>query len=226
VSPTPSPDGKSIIYAIPNGGLYRVDTTGENKTALGVTDKQVFQFPTDWSGDFLLFSMTGEETKSDLWSLRVSADGRAAPGAKPEPYLETPARELYARFAPGHNQHWLAYQSDGDRRNEVYVDRFPEKGRRVKISTQGGQFPVWGPGGRELFYMSPDSKVMVVTITYGQDSVSASAPQEVFSIPPSAVAVAPPFDTLDGERFVVLAPVIPANHALEFIENWTALLKH
>jgi Tol biopolymer transport system component len=224
VNPTPSPDGKSIIYGFPGGGLYRIDTAGENRTVLKVTDPKIFQFPTDWSGDLFLFSMV-DKMKNDIWSLRVTPNGDAAPGAKPDPYLQTPALETNARFAPGHNQRWLAYSSDESGRDEVYIQSFPMRGAKQIVSTQGGAFPVWGPDGRELFYLAPDDKLMVVNVTYGQNSVSASVPQKLFPIPPTATPVSAPYDTVDGQKFLVLAPVAPANRPLQVIDNWQALLK-
>jgi serine/threonine protein kinase/Tol biopolymer transport system component len=218
VNPTPSPDGKSIIYG--SRGLYRIDTSGENTTALKVTDPIPFQFPTDWSGDLLVFSMAG-----DIWSVRVTPNGNAAPGAKPDPYLQTPALETDARFAPGHDQRWLAYWSHESGRNEVYIRSFPIKGEEVSVSRQGGAFPVWGSDGRELFYLAPNDKLMVVNVTYGQNSVSASEPQEVFPIPPTPFPVVAPYDTIDGQKFLVLAPVAPVNRPFQVIDNWQALLK-
>jgi Tol biopolymer transport system component len=224
VNPTPSPDGKSIVYGYPGRGLYRIDTTGENTTALKVTDPIPFQFPTDWSGDLLVFDMV-DKMRNDIWSVRVTPNGNAVPGAKPVPYLPTPALEGYTRFAPGHNQRWLAYQSDESGRTEVYIQSFPTKGTKVPVSRQGGAFPVWGPEGRELFYLAPDNKLMFVNVTYGQNSVSASEPQELFTIPPTAIPVTATYDTVDGQKFLVLAPVAPANRPLQVIDNWQALLK-
>jgi len=225
-NPTPSPDGKSIVFGALEGALYRIDTTGQNKRPLQVTEENFFKFPTDWSSDVLLFSMSSGDMKSDIWSLRVASDGSAATGVKPKEYLRTSAQETYARFAPEHSQHWLAYQSDDSGLMEIYIQSFSTKGKRVKVSTKGGRFPVWGPEGRELFYLAFDDKLMVVDVTYGQDSVSVSTAHDLFSIPPSQLPIASPYDTLDGQRFLVLAPVIPANHAMQVIENWTALLKH
>ena len=163
--------------------------------------------------------------KDDIWSLRVTPNGNAAPGAKPDPFLQTPALETNTRFAPGHNQRWLAYNSDESGRPEVYIQSFPMKGAKLRVSTQGGRFPVWGPDGRELFYLGLDDKLMVVNVTYGQNSVSASEPQELFPIPPTAIPVIAPYDTVDGQKFLVLAPVAPANRPLQVIDNWQALLK-
>jgi len=46
-NPTPSPDGKSIVYGAPAEGLYRTDITGQNRRPLQATDPKPFQFPTD-----------------------------------------------------------------------------------------------------------------------------------------------------------------------------------
>ena len=197
-----------------------MDITGQNSTLIPVTDPLLWQFPSDWSGDLLLFSMSdAKNKKDDIWSLRLAPDGSVAKGAKPEPYLRTDAAETFARFAPGHNQRWLAYWTDETGRTEVYVQSFPTKGEKWLISPQGGMNPVWGPEGRELFYLSLDDKLMAVDVTYGPNSVKASAPHELFPIPPSATV-----DTLDGQRFLVRAPVAPTNRPMQVIDNWTALL--
>jgi len=223
VNPTPAPDGNAIIYGRPVQGLFRVDITGQNGTLLPVTDPRIFQYPTDWSGDLLLFAMVAG-MRDDIWSLRLAPDGSVAPGAKPELYLRTAATETSPRFAPGHNQRWLAYSSDESGRAEVYVQSFPIQGAKLRISPQGGMYPVWGPEGRELFYLSLDDKLMAVDVAYGPNSVSASAPHELFPIPPMPVSVNVTVDTLDGQRFLVLAPVAPANRPMQVIDNWTALL--
>ena len=60
---------------------------------------------------------------------------------------------------------WLAYRSDESGRDEVYVERFPELGGRVQISTEGGQAPLWSSDGRELFYRAGDAMMRVVVNT-------------------------------------------------------------
>jgi Tol biopolymer transport system component len=120
-----------------------------------------------------------------------------------------------------------AYQSDESGRPEVYVQSFPVKGEKLTISNNGGVFPGWGPDGRELFYLAPDNKLMVVDMKFGASSASASAPRELFPIPPTdTVLTSSPFDTIDGQRFLILTPVAPATRPLQVIDNWPALLKH
>ncbi len=41
-------------------------------------------------------------------------------------------------------------------RDEVYVRPFPEGGRRVQISNNGGVEPTWGADSAELFYRESD----------------------------------------------------------------------
>lgn len=47
---------------------------------------------------------------------------------------------------------FIAYVSDETGRQEVYVERFPEGGAKVPISTDGARDPVWSMDGRELFF--------------------------------------------------------------------------
>jgi len=225
VNPTPSADGKSVVFANPEVGILRADITGENSALLKIGKEGVFKFPTDLSGDVLLFSVVSAASKNDIWYLRLAPDGSPAPGAQPVSYLQTPALESSARFAPGHDQRWLAYQSDESGRSEVYVRSFPAKGEKIPISSQGGGYPVWGPDSRELFYLAPDNKLMVVEMKFGPTLVSASTPKEVFTLPSRDMpAGSSPYDTLDGQRFLILAPVAPATRPLQLIDNWTALV--
>ena len=46
----------------------------------------------------------------------------------------------------------MAYASNETGRDEVYLQRFPELGAKVQVSTDGGYSPVWSRDGRELFY--------------------------------------------------------------------------
>jgi len=103
----------------------------------------------------------------------------------------------------------------------VYVQTFPEAHNKVQISTGGGRFPRWGPGGHELFYVSPDDKLMAVTLRIGKDSIEPSPPRELFSLPTPTINFIPYDVSADGQRFLVEAP--PAQ-ALTAVINWPALV--
>ena len=170
------------------------------------------------------------DTQRDLLVLPVTPEGKALTGAPPKPYLGTPASEWQGRFSPqpspSADPHWVAYQSDESGRNEVYINSFPEARSKTRISVTGGTYPQWGPGGRELFYMSPENKLMVVSIKVGADSVEASAPRELFTLPAFDNGLDAPYDVApDGQRFLVRAtPQQQAAQPLTVIVNWPALL--
>ena len=103
---------------------------------------------------------------------------------------------------------WLAYASEESGRREVYVQPFPGPGGKVVISTDGGGFPQWSPNGRELFFLSPDRRIMVVDYTIKGNSFSSGVPrlwskQQILlksgGGPYQSYALAP-----DGKRFAVL----------------------
>src|SRR6266852_2641152 len=119
----------------------------------------------------------------DLWILPMMSDEKLQEGTKPRPYLRTPFNERDGRFSPEPSPRWVAYQSDQSGRYEVYIEAFPQPRGKKQISTAGGENPQWGSGGRELFYVSPDNKLMAVSLKLGADSVEPSPPRELFRLP-------------------------------------------
>ena len=99
----------------------------------------------------------------------------------------------------------MAYESDESGRPEIYVDAFPEARNKVRISAGGGEFPEWSPDGRELFYLSPDLKLMQVSLKRGPDSIEPSAPRELFALPVANDGYCPYEVAPDGQRFLVRA---------------------
>ena len=119
----------------------------------------------------------------------------------------------------------MAYESDESGRYEIYIDAFPEPRNKVRISTGGGRYPEWSPGGRELFYVSPDLKLMAVSLKAAGDSVETSTPREVFALPVFENGYNPYNVARDGQRFLVLAlPEGQASQPLTLLNNWPALL--
>jgi hypothetical protein len=156
----------------------------------------------------------------------MTPKGGIAADAKPQPYLATRFNEQLGRFSPEPSPRWVAYQSDESRRDEVYIDAFPQPLGKTRISTGGGACPQWGVGGRELFYVSPDFKLMVVDLKLTGNSVEPSARRELFRLPAVDTGHSPYDTTPGGQRFLVLAtPEHGASQPLTVIVNWPALLK-
>ena len=98
-------------------------------------------------------------------------------------------------------------RADPDWSFEIYVRPFPGPGGKWPISTGGGADAVWSRARRELLYMAPDGRIMLVPYTTAGDAFQAEKPR-VWSETP--VQVRPnsgaSFDLHpDGER-VAMAP--------------------
>jgi predicted Ser/Thr protein kinase len=227
IYPVWSPDSRTIVFSSGTSmNLFRKDSSGAG-TEEPLAPAANSRFATDWSRDgrYLLYYENHPDTGRHLWVLAMTPEGRAAPDAKPRPYLQTKFNEYWGRFSPEGPPHWVAYQSDVTGRYEVYIQAFPEPRSKFQISTGGGKYPQWGVGGRELFYVSPDNKLMVVSLKLGADSVEPANPRELFPLP-SIDGGFSPYDTApDGQRFVVRVIAGQAPKPLTVIVNWPALLK-
>ena len=116
--------------------------------------------PKDWSldGRWILY-----DSGLDIWVASPSD------GVDAFPFLETPFREENTRFSP--DGRWIAYASNETGQAEVHVRPFAGEPAgtegRIQISNDGGGYPVWGPEGRELFYMSENVLYAVDTADLG-----------------------------------------------------------
>jgi len=224
--PVWSPDGQALIFR-EDLSLFRREASGAGAEQR-LTQSPNLQDPTDWSRDgrMLLYWESAADTLGDIWVLPIGPRGEPLPNAKPHAYVRTQFDERYARFSPEPNPRWVAYQSDESGRYEIYVDSFPEPHHKVRISTGGGQHAQWAPGGRELFYVSPDLKLMAVALKVTADSVEPSAPHELFELPIIDHGYSPFEVSPDGQRFLVRAAAEQASQPLTMIVNWPALLKN
>jgi eukaryotic-like serine/threonine-protein kinase len=223
-NPVWSADGLSLLFSAGQPmNLYRmrIDNVAN---AVRLTRSPKRQDAIDWSRDgrFALYQEGTPQEKHDLWILPLTE-----PDSKPKPYLQTPFDELNGRFSPEPNPRWVAYQSDETGKYEVYIQAFPEPHAKVQISVGGGTFPQWGPGGRELYYLAPDNKLMTVSLKAGADSILPSAPSVLFALPPlSAIFYGVPYQVdSTGQRFLLAAAPQDKAAPLNLIVNWQSLLK-
>src|SRR5438445_2209577 len=106
---------------------------------------------------------------------------------KPFPILKTPFSERDAQFSA--DGHWIAYQSNESGRYEIYVQPFPGPGGKFQISSNGGAQPPWNKNGKEIFYVSLDSKMMAAPVKLSADgqSLEAGTPAALFPVRIAAV---------------------------------------
>ncbi len=220
--PVWSPDGSAVVFGSDKGGRRGLYT----KQASGVGDEELLWqaergvVPFDWSADgrFILFSMSDQQTKLDLWILPLSE-------RKPFAFLRSPSNERGGAFSP--DSRWVAYVSDETGTDQVYVQSLPPSGGQWQISTSGGAVPRWRRAGREVFFQSPDNKLMAVEVKASAASFEAGAPKALFEMPPLFVNTTYRYDvSADGQRFLILTSVEEsAQTPLTVVTNWTAGLK-
>jgi hypothetical protein len=126
--------------------------------------------------EYLAFYELTPQNANDLMILPIEGDEKSGwkPG-KPSVFLSTPAGEAEPIFSP--DGRWIAYPSNESDRNEVFVRPFPGPGGKWQISTAGGTYAAWSQKRRELFYLTPDLRIMVASYTAEGDSFKADKPR-------------------------------------------------
>ena len=159
-------DGAWVTFASNRAGgsrdLYRkrADFSGEAEELL-TSDNDIYPVSLSPFGRELAFYEKHPETARNILVLPFTGD-RA-----PWTFLGTSANERSPMVSP--DGRWLAYVSDRDGQNEIYIEPFPGPGgRRRQVSTDGGREPLWSPNGRELFYRSGSNgeKMMVAEFEF------------------------------------------------------------
>ena len=201
--------------------LYQKSASGAGKEEL-LLKTELPKFPTDWSADgrFIVYNVIDPKTKADVWVLPLFGD------QKPFPLLQTEFNERIGRFSP--DGRWIAYASDESGTNQIYVQSFPTSGGKWQVSTNGGSFPAWRRDGKELFYVSPDKKMMAVEVKGEGATFERGVPKALFDVRvPSFNAAQARFAvTADGQKFLVNNTIGETTSApIAVVLNWTADLK-
>ena len=178
-----------------------------------------FEFVRDWSrdGKHLLYHRLDPETGSDIWYLeRGEGDG----AWQPHPFLNTLSRDQGPSLSP--NSRYVAYVSDESGRDEVYVQPFPQGGRKVTVSSSGGTQVRWSRDGKELFYVE-GSTLVAVPVSMGP-GLSLGTATRLFKHPglEKDNPVAPTFDvSSDRQSFVIAEPLgDSARASIRVVQNW------
>ncbi|MBI4622394.1 MAG: TIR domain-containing protein [Verrucomicrobia bacterium] len=165
-------------------------------------------------GQYALMWTFSPETAGDLWVLPLKGDKTL------KPFIVTKASEGDGRFSP--DGRWVAYVSDESGRYEIYVQSFPEPGRAVRISREGGERPEWRSDGKELYYLAPDHRLMAAAVEGGGSPFQVSSTQSLFSVNTGTDFGRQQYQASgDGERFLINAVVEDTTpRRMTVILNW------
>ena len=151
-------------------------------------------------------------------------DNEAKGYREPSPFVQTPFDESQAVFSP--DGRWVAYQSNEGGPMEIYVQPFPGPGGKRQISNVGGGSPRWRRDGRELFYLSPDAKLMAVPIGAQGPMDEAGPPVPLFQTRLSGALggvagnIRPQYDVASDGRFLLNITNEETTSPITVILNW------
>ena len=197
-----TPDGARVAFWSRRAGgpsnlyLRSADLSGSDER---LTTSPNNQSPYSWADDgrLLVFHEVSPVTGRDIGVVSIEGEHRS------QLVIRGPFHEASPAVSP--DGHWIAYESNLSGRWEVYVQPFPQLTTRWQVSTDGGEAPTWGPGGRELFYRRGKA-MMSVTVEPAGSSFRYGNSQVLFegSYAPEdrgarSYAVAP-----DGQHFLMM----------------------
>ncbi|HUV14682.1 MAG TPA: hypothetical protein VMY18_13645, partial [Acidobacteriota bacterium] len=191
--PAWTPDGKRIVFTH-STGLFIVPVDGSSEAEQVTEGEQYHSNAVSPDGQTLLLHAHNESEDA----LTLQLDGHS----EPQSWLATAFSDVGTAFSP--DGKWIVYVSDESGQSEIYVRPFPGPGGRTKVSTDGGNQPMWKASG-EIFYKQ-DDRMMAVQIQT-EPELNMGRPRELFTgqYVYGNVGPFPSYDvTPDGQRFVMV----------------------
>jgi serine/threonine protein kinase/Tol biopolymer transport system component len=181
LTPMWHPDGRRFAIGR-RDQLLLIDADDASETVLASNAAGALRSPTfSRDGSMLAYVVTRGQT-SDIYGLITDE-------ATPRAVLATPAFEHSPALSP--DGKWLAYVDGGGGGEppQVYVVRFPAGTGRRRVTTVGGNQPVWRQDGRALFYRefrdsgpgSLEIDLRVVDVEAGE-TLSLGTPKTLFPV--------------------------------------------
>ena len=225
-----TPNGEQIVFASIGGDRieifwHRPDAVGTPEQITDTAAEGLTPFPNAITTDgkqVILRSLVRRGTASmqnDLFLVDIKGD------RKVKPLLSTEHEELNAALSP--DGKYMAFESDQSGTFEIYVRPFPDvNSRQWPVSTAGGAEAVWSHNGREIFYISPDAKMMAVRVTTSP-SFELGKPEELFDVKPYYFGgLGRNYDVAKDGRFVLVknGNAASTNTTINVVLNWVGAI--
>jgi eukaryotic-like serine/threonine-protein kinase len=158
-APVWSPDGKKIVFTSNRkviNKMFKKNSDGSGAED-EITDIKAGRMVNawDWSRDGKYLLVRNE---AELWCYSL-AEGKS------RIYIKGPSVVKNAQFSP--DGKYVAYATNETGDWEIYVSPFPEASSKWQVSRGGGEEPRWRGDEKELFYVSPDGKLMATNVKLG-----------------------------------------------------------
>jgi len=219
-TPVWSPDSARIVFAADRDGPqdFFVKTVGDAAPEQPLHRSSVpFRSPAAWSpdGQWIIATQLDAGTALNPWLLPASGKGDM------KQLASSPLRDNGGPVSP--DGRWMAYTSEQlTGRFELFVQSFPEPGRRVQVSQQGASLAWWTRDGRQLMFLGDDlHSLWRVDIETGA-TLKAGTPKRLAGFPADIVWIDA---TPDRQRFLAIAPERGGPGSITIVQNWLAALK-
>ncbi len=218
-----SRDGRAVYYQSLRAGKparlmeRALDRTGEDRTILEREGRLVPSALLP-DGSAMVVQLRDPDKPWAIWLVSLGSPAQARPLVASEFQNTRPDVSPDGR--------WLAFESNESGASEIYVVGMGEARGRWQVSARGGEEPHWGPDGKELFYLSPEQKLMHVPVATGA-SFDAGVPEPMFPMAISPLPLRNRYRVApDGQRFLALVPEADqTNPPTTVLLNWSRLLE-
>jgi eukaryotic-like serine/threonine-protein kinase len=218
--PTWMPDGRSVTYSSLRSGEFGIYRTrlGSAEPPESLIATPALSFTGIWLHDGDTLVTVTSPTSTAFLDIVLLADGGRGPI---EPLVATRFDESYPALS--RDGRWLAYVSTQTGRAEVYARPMGGDGPQVRVSSDGGSEPVFGPDGTELYYRTA-SKLFVAELTH-EPELTVTSRRVLFDV--GDIATGFPhanYDISPDGRTFVMVRLNPSSRIM-VIQNLPALVR-
>jgi eukaryotic-like serine/threonine-protein kinase len=229
LAPSWSAHGDRVVYSRQNGSSVVAGTSVRARLASGGGQEESLietsaampaallapEYSPD--GRYLVYTSQKGPTAIGIWAMPLSGDKTPFPVV---PAPASPARLVQYRLSP--DGKWLAYSSTESGREEVYVTHFPSGQGRWQVSQNGGTFPVWSQGAKEIWFVGTDTMMHVASVNPNSQEFEMGPVQSLFQITYTS-PVGTPYDVSpDGKKLVLSTFPESVATPLVMVTNWAA----